>query len=111
MEAYIEEMRGIPYQEAVGALTWASTMTRSDIADAICMVAKCCDNPRPAIWKMVLKLLQYLVRTQDQGFKWGGVPLGGLEMSACVEFNHSICLDGGRSVSGGAIQLSRALIA
>lgn len=37
-------------------------------------------------WRAVLKVLQHLLRMQDQdqGLKWRGVPVGGPEMSAYI---------------------------
>ena len=39
-EAEIEEMRGVPYREAVGALIWVATMTRPDLAYAAHTLAR-----------------------------------------------------------------------
>ena len=50
----LENMRNIPYREAVGALMmWASTMTRPDIASAVLSVAKFCDNAGQAVLKVL----------------------------------------------------------
>ena len=62
-----EEMENIPYREAVGALMWAATMTRLDIASAVREVAKFSDNPGRAHWKAVRRILQYIARTKDRG--------------------------------------------
>ena len=43
----INEMRGIHYREAVGALMWIATMTMSDLSFAAHNVAKFSDNPGP----------------------------------------------------------------
>ena len=37
-----EKMGKFPYREAVGALMWTATMTRSDIACAVCAAARFC---------------------------------------------------------------------
>lgn len=110
-EADIEEMRAISYRETVGALIWASIIKRPGIADAVCTMAKFCDKPGPAHWKVVSKVLQYLLWTQDQGLRWGGVQVGGLEMSAYMDSDHGTCLDSRRSVSGGKIKLAGGSIA
>ena len=67
-----EVMKGIPYREAVGELLWASLMTRPGITSAVRTVAKFCDGPGPEHWKTVVKILQYLLLTKDEGLKYGG---------------------------------------
>ncbi|CAN0472465.1 unnamed protein product [Ascophyllum nodosum] len=62
-DAEIEEMRGIPYREAVGALMWVANMTRPDLIFTAHTLAKFGDNPGPEHWKAVMKALQYLKRT------------------------------------------------
>ena len=47
-DAEIEEMRGIPYREAVGALMWVANMTRPDLAYTAHTLAKFGDNPGPS---------------------------------------------------------------
>lgn len=54
----MEEVRGIPCREAIGALMWAPTLTSQDFADAVRTLAKFCDSLRQAHWKAVLKVLQ-----------------------------------------------------
>ena len=67
-----EEIRKFPYREAVGALMWTATMTRSDIACAVRAVARFCENPGPAHKKAVMKILQYLLHTKEWGITDGG---------------------------------------
>ena len=47
-EAWMEDMRVTPYREAVGALMWAATMTRPDIAYAAHQPGKFNYSPVPA---------------------------------------------------------------
>ena len=47
-DAEAEEMRQVPYREAVGALKGAATMTRPDLSYAAYQLAKFNDNPGPA---------------------------------------------------------------
>lgn len=60
---------------------------------------------------LLIKVLQYLPRTQDQRLKWGGLQVSGREMSAYVDSDHPTCLDSRRLMSGGAVQLTGDLIA
>ena len=54
-----EEMRRIPYREAVGALMWAATMAGLDLSFAAHNLAKFCDDPGPVHWKAAIKALRY----------------------------------------------------
>ncbi|CAM9969543.1 unnamed protein product [Ascophyllum nodosum] len=58
-------MRSTPYREAVGALMWAATMTRPDVAYAAHQLGRFNDNPRPAHWRAANRALQYLWRAKD----------------------------------------------
>ena len=60
-----EEIRKFPYREAVGALMWTATMTRSDIVCAVHAVARFCENPGPAHKKAVMNILEYLLHTKE----------------------------------------------
>ena len=52
-----EEMLNLPYREAVGALVWTATTTRSDMACVVRAVARSCEDPGLAHKKAVLKVL------------------------------------------------------
>lgn len=84
-EAQKEEMRGNKYHETVGALMCASTMTRLDISMPFARwwsFAMSRDWPT-TVEGGTVKVLQYLLRTQDQEqraflFRRGGLTGGGL---------------------------------
>ena len=105
-----EEMRRIPYREAVGARMWAAIMTRPDISFAAHNLAKFCDDLGPVHWKAASKALRYFWRTKDLGITYGGVTSRGLTMSAYVDSDHVTCPDSRRSVSGGAVMLESGTI-
>ena len=44
-DADIVQMRGIPYREAIGALTWVANMTRTDLAYTVHTLAKLTPGP------------------------------------------------------------------
>ncbi|CAM9645817.1 unnamed protein product [Ascophyllum nodosum] len=73
-EAETEEMRVIPYREAAGALMWAATMTRPDVAYAAHQLGKFNDSPGPVHSRAAKRALQYLWRTKDVGITYGGAP-------------------------------------
>ena len=53
-----------PCKEAVGSLTWLSTMTRPDISIAVRAVARRSHNPTDMYWKAVAKIVAYLHGTR-----------------------------------------------
>ena len=104
-----EEMRKFPYREAVGVLMWTATMTRSDIACAVRVVARFCENPGPSYKRAVMKIFQYLLHTQEWGITYGGQGYG-LRMEAYTDSDFGACLDTRRSVSGAVLMLAKGAI-
>ena len=102
-------MRKFPYREAVGALMWTTTMTRSDSACAVRAVARFCENSGPAHKKAVMKILQYLLHTKEWGIMYGGHECG-LCIEACANSDFGACLDPRRSVSGAVLMLAKGAI-
>ena len=98
------------YREAVRVLMWTSVMTRPDISNAVCIVAKLCENPGMAHWKAVVKILQYVRRTPERGITYRGDGNGRTVMRALVDLDHAMCLDTRRSTSGGAVRLGDGAI-
>ena len=60
------------YRSVVGALLYLSTTTRPDISYSVSQVAKFCENPQPAHWNGVKRILAYLKATRDHGLWLGG---------------------------------------
>ena len=104
-----EKIKKFPYREAVGALKWTATMTRLDIACALRAVARFCENPGPAHKKAVMKILQYLLHTEEWGITYGGQGCG-LCMRTYTDSDFGACLDTRRSVSGAVLMLGKGAI-
>lgn len=60
-----QEMKKIPYQEAVGSLLFAAQVTRPDIQFAVNMVSRYNSNPGQAHWMAVKRIMRYLRGTTD----------------------------------------------
>ena len=56
----IEEMRDIPYQEAVSSLMYVVIGTQLDITYAISYLARFMSNPGRAHWEAVKRVIRYL---------------------------------------------------
>ena len=61
----IEEMRDIPYWEAVGSLMYVVVGTRPDIAYAVSYLARFMSNPGRVYWEAVKRVIRYLKGTKD----------------------------------------------
>ena len=61
----IEEMRDIPYWEAVGSLMYAVVGTQLDIAYAISYLARFMLNPGCVHWEAVKRVTRYPKGTKD----------------------------------------------
>ncbi|XP_062542059.1 uncharacterized protein LOC134210052 [Armigeres subalbatus] len=59
----IEEMKRIPFKEAVGCLSFVAQITRPDIAYALNAVSQFSSNPGRQHWEAVKKIMRYLKRT------------------------------------------------
>ncbi|KMQ94067.1 retrovirus-related pol polyprotein from transposon tnt 1-94 [Lasius niger] len=58
--AEAKEMRNVPYREAIGSLLYASQGARPDIAYAVNLVSRFCQEPRRIHWTAVKRILRYL---------------------------------------------------
>ncbi|MEL7521272.1 MAG: reverse transcriptase domain-containing protein, partial [Cyanobacteria bacterium J06553_1] len=61
------EMKNIPYREAIGSLLFLSTRTRPDIATAVNILAKHSETPHPKHWKGIKRILRYLQGSKNEG--------------------------------------------
>jgi hypothetical protein len=66
----VNEMKNIPYRQAVGTLLWLSLGTRPDICYAVSQVAKFNDCFGREHWKAVLRIFRYLKGTPKLGLKF-----------------------------------------
>jgi hypothetical protein len=99
-----EDMRDVPYREAIGSLMYAALGTRPDISFAVSFLAQFMQNPGRPHWEAVKRVFRYLKGTKDVSLTIGG-SRGGLEAFsdadwASQEHRHSISgyiftIDGG----------------
>jgi hypothetical protein len=99
-----DEMRSIPYREAIGSLMYAALGTRPDISFAVSFLAQFMQNPGRPHWEAVKRVFRYLKGTKDMCLTIGGKKKGLEAFSdadwASQEHRHSISgyvftIDGG----------------
>ena len=90
-----DDMRNVPYREAVGSLMYAAIGTRPDITFAITALSQYLQNPGRPHWEQAKHTIRYLKGTRDWKLKFG--PTGGVEgftdanWGNDVDDRHSIC--------------------
>ncbi|XP_075515551.1 secreted RxLR effector protein 161-like [Primulina tabacum] len=68
----INEMKIIPYANAVGSIMYGMVCTRPDLAYASSLVSRFMSNPGPEHWQAVKWILRYLKGSQDIGLTYTG---------------------------------------
>ncbi|GBE86172.1 hypothetical protein SCP_0900490 [Sparassis crispa] len=99
-----EDMRNVPYREAIGSLMYAALGTRPDIAFAVTALSQFMQNPGRAHWEAAKRVLRYLKSTREKWLTYG-LTRDGVEGFSDAdwgssEHRHSICgyvflIDGG----------------
>ena len=74
-----DNMRNVPYREAVGSLMYAAIGTRPDITYAVTALSQYLQNPGRAHWEQVNRAIRYLKGTRTYELTFG--PSGGMKAS------------------------------
>jgi hypothetical protein len=64
----------LAYREAIGSVIYLAVRTRPDIAVAVSILSKHVQEPRPAHWERVKRILRYLKGTMTQGLQYTAAP-------------------------------------
>ena len=99
------------YQQLVGALMWAATITRPDIAFGVNMCARFMANPGPAHVAAAKRILKYLKGTKELKLKYSKSATGGNILHAYADADHAGDPDTRRSVSGTILMLNGSAVA
>lgn len=71
-DAERDEMKNIPYQEAIGSLMYAAQLTRPDICFALCLLSRFNKNFGKAHWNAVKRVFRYLAGTINRKLVYRG---------------------------------------
>ena len=66
------KMRGVPYSEAIGSVLWPVVVSRPDAAFAVGVLSQFIQNPGPAHWEGVKRVINYMGSTKDLWLTFGG---------------------------------------
>lgn len=97
-----EHVDATEYRSAVGALIYAATGTRPDIANAVGNVSKFMEKPQKAHWDAVKRILRYLNGTRDVGLFY---TKGNQELVGYSDSNYAGDLETRKSTTGYVFQM------
>ena len=99
---------GRPVREAIGSLTWLSTMTRPDITNAVRAVARYAHEQTERLWQAITKILSCLNGTKSLGIT--NVRGSGLSLNVYTDADYAHKENDRRSVSGIAVTLGGTVV-
>lgn len=107
-----EDMRSIPYMNAVGALMYLAIGTRPDIAYAVGKLAQYNSNPGHGHWQAVKHVFRYLKGTMDLKltYRSEGNPHSSHPFVTYSDADHAGCLDTRRSTSGYIVKIGSGAV-
>ena len=68
----MSKMKGVPYSEALGLVLWPTIVSRLDTAYAVGILLQFMQNPGPAHWEGIKRVINYLGHTKDLWLTFGG---------------------------------------
>ena len=111
-EEECEEMRNVPYMNAVGALMYLAIGTRPDIAYAVGKLAQYNSDPGRQHWQAVKHIFRYLKGTMDLKLTYSAItsPIASHPFITYSDSDHASCLDTRRSVGGYAVKVGTGAV-
>ena len=68
----VARMRGVPYIQAIGSVLWPIVVSRPDAAYVVGVMSQFMQNPGPAHWEGLKRIINYLGSTKDLWLTFGG---------------------------------------
>jgi len=100
------QMRNVPYAEGIGHVLWPVMITRPDALCAVGILAQFVQNPGPAHWKALKRVIGYLYTTRDLWLTFGGIDadLEGFSDADWASQSHR------HSISGYAFRIGKGAV-
>uniref|UniRef100_W4VRQ4 Putative retrovirus-related pol polyprotein from transposon tnt n=1 Tax=Corethrella appendiculata TaxID=1370023 RepID=W4VRQ4_9DIPT len=100
LPAEIEDMKQVPYQEAIGCLMYLSNCTRPDISFVVNKLSRFNNNPGTEHWAAVKHLFRYLRGTSSYNLTYNRGSNSASEVVAYCDADWASDLDDRKSTSG-----------
>ena len=71
-QTQVARMRRIPYAEAISSVLWPVVVSRPDAAFAVSTLSQFIQNPGPAHWEALKRVIVFLGSTKDLWLTFGG---------------------------------------
>lgn len=105
-DAEREEMKNVPYREALGSIMYLAVATRPDLAYAVQMLSRGASNPGRVHWNHMKHVLRYIKGTLDHGITYHGNNPEALTPAAYSDSSFADCKDTGRSTHGYVVTMA-----
>ena len=102
-----DNMKSVPYLEALGCLLYLAICTRPDISFAVSELAKFANNPGREHWEALKRVMRYLKGTMEYGLSYGK---GHLRLYGYADANYARCPDTRRSRYGGLAMINNGAV-
>ena len=103
-----DDMRNVPYREAIGSLMYAAIGTRPDITYAVTALSQYLQNPGRPHWEQAKRVIRYLKGTRDYELKFG--PSRGADQEGFTDANWANDTDDRHSICGYVFTLNGGAI-
>ena len=100
-----EEMKKVPYINAVGSLMYLAITTRPDISYTVGVLTRFNSNPGQKHWQAVKHLFRYLKGTIDMKLVYGPDPMTSDLFTTYCDADHGGNKDNGKSTTGYMVKL------
>ena len=67
----VEHMKGVPYSKAIGLILWATVVSQLDTAYMVGVLSQSIQNPGPAHWEGVRRVISYLGSMKELWLTFG----------------------------------------
>ena len=106
MPTKFDQMKDVPYSEAIGRALWPVMISRPDALCAVGILAQFVQNPGLAHWKALKRVMGYLYTTRDLWLTFGGVDaeLEGFSDADWASQSHR------HSISGYAFRMGKGAV-
>ena len=75
----VAKMKGILFNEAIGSVLWPAVVSRPDVAYAVGVLSQFIQNPGPAHWEGLKRIINYLNSMKNYWLTCGGGDKDGVE--------------------------------